>query len=131
MLPSGRSLTMLRKEGWRVAVVEKQIAGTLWKKDVFGFGDILAIHDREKRILLVQTTTLSNVPARLTKATATLELTIWLNCGGSFEVHGWHRQAGVWRCKRVAVSPDDCEPVVIASAPRRRSKGKWQPKELF
>ncbi len=131
MLPSGRSLELLRKEGWRPWIVERWLPHTNIRKDLFGFGDILAYHTAPRRILIVQSTSLSNLPARASKSAGIAECKELLGIGVEVEIHGWHRQAGKWQCKRVSLRADDCEPVVIASAPRRRSKGKWQPRELF
>jgi hypothetical protein len=123
MTPAARSLQLLRREGYLAAVVERWLAPARRRVDLFGFADLLAFHARDRMFLLVQTTTLTNMAARLTKARARPELGAWLQAGGRFEVHGWYKRGGKWAAKRIAVNAEDLEPVVLSPGPGRRRRG--------
>src|SRR5579863_7876753 len=86
--PTARSLEMLRKRGYTACVVERYVSQCRQKFDAFGFGDILACFPGE-RILLVQTTTSSNLAARYTKTINLGAAEVWLKAGGAIELHGW------------------------------------------
>jgi hypothetical protein len=127
--PTVLSLRELRAQGWRVAVCERWIARLGIKQDVWGFADLLCVHPKARRFLLVQTTTISHLAARIAKAKAKDELRDWLTAGGFFECHGWTKIAGSWRCKRVAVQLGDLgalAEVVTERPPRRRRKDRFQ-----
>ena len=65
--PTQRSLQYLRDQGWPlVQVVEKWVAQARRHIDLYGFADILAMHPVWGH-LYVQTTSYSNVSARLKK----------------------------------------------------------------
>ena len=84
MSPTARSLSWLRREGFIVAVVEKWNPFAGIRQDVWGIADVLACHPRDRLILLVQTTSASNVSHRLQKARARPELAHahrYLECG--------------------------------------------------
>src|SRR5437016_410518 len=85
----GRSLVLLRRLGFLADVVERWLPKIERRRDLFGFGDVLAVHPRDKLFLIVQATSLSNVGARLTKAKSKATLKVWLHSGGQFEVWGW------------------------------------------
>jgi hypothetical protein len=132
MSPTARSLDYLRQRGYIVDVVERWIPHANIRKDLFGFADILAVHQLGKVFLLVQTTTASNMAGRLTKAKGRPELAIWLRAGGRFQVHGWHQDRdGRWQLRCVEVQGDDLAEVILSPArPRRGRKGERQ-RELF
>lgn len=93
------SLELLRKTGWQCLIVEmnmrmaqaddagQRIDDLVYKKDLFGFADIIAL--KPKRRLLVQTTSTSNVSARIKK----IQSSVWFEWvkQSEFEVHvhGW------------------------------------------
>ena len=68
MTPSGRSLMLLRRQGYLAETVERWIPRVNRRRDLFGFADLLAVHPRDRLFLLVQATSLGNVAARLKKA---------------------------------------------------------------
>lgn len=119
MTPCARSLELLRRLGFLPAVVERWIPRVNVRSDLWHFGDILAVHSRDRIMLIVQATSLPNVAARLAKAKSRPELAAWLRAGGRFEVHGWTCKARRWHCKRVAIKPEDLATVVISPPPRR------------
>lgn len=130
--PTSRTLALLRRSGWIVTVVERFIPQAGIRRDAFGFADILAAHPAERRVLLVQTTSLANVSARVRKIQAKPEAATWLASGGGIEVHGWVLRGGRWRVKRVEIRAGDLSPVTIVQPPRRtRGAARWRPASLF
>ena len=125
MTPTGHSLELLRRSGYVAAVVETWIPHANKRRDLFGFADIIGVHrHREPRFLLVQTTSLANVAARLSKAKGRPELRTWLSAGGAFEVHGWAIRSGRWHVRRVGVQADSLEPIPLTAIPRRCRRAK-------
>ena len=124
MTPTSLSLRLLRQEGFTATVCESWIPHANLRRDLFGFGDIIGAHPRERRILLVQATSAGHVADRLAKARAIPELTCWLRSGGEFEVWGWRLVDGRWQVRRVAVLADDLAPVVLSTISRRRRPGE-------
>ena len=131
MSPTARTLDLLRREGYLPAVVERWLPGVNVRKDLWGFGDVLAVHPGARAFLIVQATTLPNIGSRLNRARALPGLAVWLNAGGLFECHGWTKRNGRWACKRVAVQAGDMNPVLVQATPRKRRRSRWQPADLF
>jgi hypothetical protein len=88
------SLAMLRKLGWQAYPVEhrpfipdahgqQKVDIT---RDLLGFADILALKDH---VLLVQTTSLANVSARVRKIRGLATFDYAKRAGMRIEVHGW------------------------------------------
>ena len=100
--PTQRSLAALRKDGWTCEIVEHWNSFSRTRRDLFGGLDILAIRDGET--LGVQTTSGTNVSARLAKIKAEPRLAQWLRAGNRLMVHGW-RKVGArgavkkWECR--------------------------------
>ncbi len=60
------------------------------RKDLFGFGDILAFGGNgPDAFLIVQATSFANLNARIAKATVIPEFDGWIAAGGFVEFHGW------------------------------------------
>lgn len=81
------------------------------RKDLFGFGDILAVKPGE--FLIVQTTAASGQAARRSKIIALPEAGQWLRAGGRIMVHGWrkklHKPGGKamrWFCNETQIMID-------------------------
>ena len=92
--PTSRSMAWLREHGYHAEVVEQTkrvgVPGKMkvWKVDLWGFGDLLAI--RRGEVLCVQTTSWSNVSARVCKITDSPLLPLVREAGIRITVHGWH-----------------------------------------
>jgi len=125
--PTTRSLTYLRRLGFVADVCERWLPHVNRRRDLLGFADLVAVHARDRVIMLIQVTTAGHVSHRLGKAKARPELLAWLKAGGAFEVHGWERRGDAWTCRCVGVRPDDLGDVLLA-APRhrRRRRGSRQ-----
>lgn len=122
MTPTQRSLAHLRALNYSVCVVEKWIAQIKQRKDAFGFGDLLAVRAGIRGALLVQTTTGSNVAARIAKIRSIAEAGIWLAAGNQIEVHGW-RKVGArgkrkkWECLVIPILPSETEAAMRFTTP--------------
>jgi hypothetical protein len=127
--PAARSLAWLRREGFVAAVTERWNAFAGIRQDIWGFGDLLAAHAKERIIILVQVTTRSNLASRLAKARARPELAVWIRAGGFVELHSWRKRGRRWQVKRVAIRAEDLEPVIVQDVPRKQ-RTPQQP-ELF
>ena len=107
--PTENSLAYLRADGWTAEVVERWIPGANIRKDLFGFIDIVAVRGSET--LGVQTTSNSNVPARVRKITESELLPVLREAGWLIHVHGWQKKpavrggkAQVWKLRTVDLS---------------------------
>ena len=100
MSPTARSLKKLRDEGYLANVVERRFGGRL--HDLYGFIDILAIKKGE--VLGVQTTSGSNVSARVNKITDHENVGIVREADIGIHVHGWRKAKGKWICRTVDLS---------------------------
>ena len=89
MTPTQRTLKLMRERGWIAEVTERSIPGANIRKDLWTFCDVLCIHPESGEILAVQTTSASNMAARVKKI-GDCELTpIVRKCGIGIHVHGW------------------------------------------
>ena len=106
MTPTQRSLKILRERGWTVWRVEHWNAFAKIRQDLFGFGDILAIN--KDTVLIVQTTSGSNVSARMKKIQENPIAKLWLSPTRWIHVHGWkgRKLRELHATSGVADSPD-------------------------
>lgn len=115
MTPTQRSLKLLRERGYIVDVIEKWIPctpkgfkGPIKRRDAWNFGDLLAAKIGVQGATLVQTTSGSNVSARLAKIKSIAEAGIWLASGNRIVCHGWAKRGErgkrkTWTCREVEV----------------------------
>lgn len=89
--PTERTLKYLRSQGYHAQVVEKWNPFAKIRQDLFGWIDIVAVNPALHGVLGVQTTSYSNMSARMTKARGNPALQAWLNAGGTLSVMGWKR----------------------------------------
>lgn len=114
--PTQRSLALLRKQGYECAITERWNQFARIRQDLFGFIDVLAVADR---MIAVQTTSGSNVSARVKKIKQVEAARNWLEAGHRIVVHGW-RQVGKagqrkrWEVREVEISLHDFESEVVA-----------------
>jgi hypothetical protein len=101
--PTARTLAEMRKRGYElVAVTEHWNPWARIRQDLFGIVDVLCIRGDE--ICAVQTTSYSNVPARVNKITEHYSTPILRKAGIRLLVHGWRKHGGHWVCREVDVS---------------------------
>jgi hypothetical protein len=130
MTPTARTLDLLRRSGFLAEVVEKWIPRVNKRRDLFGIGDVLGVHPIRREFLLVQSTSASNVSARLEKARHAPGLAAWLRAGGRFEVHGWQLVEGRWTVRQVELRAEDLATIPV-SRPRRRGGRRPVQRDLF
>ncbi|NDC25982.1 MAG: hypothetical protein EBZ49_17885 [Proteobacteria bacterium] len=110
---------MLREQGYACEIVERWNPWAKVRQDLFGIGDILAIKDGET--LLVQTTSRSNVTARVKKISESEMLPAILKARWRVVVHGWGELKDGWDCKTFAAARrraySSPRPVLISSEP--------------
>jgi len=80
-------------------VVERWIPGAKIRRDLFGFGDVLAIRPGE--VLLVQATTGDHVAHRLAKIAGHENAAAVRAAGIRIVVHGWRKLRGRWTLREV------------------------------
>ncbi len=85
--PSALTIQRLRDLGYMADVAERWIPGANIRKDLFGFGDIVAIG--HGYVILVQATSIANIAARRTKIEGIEHAAPILRNGVHVEVWGW------------------------------------------
>lgn len=103
MTPTQLSLRYLRAQGYLADVVERWIPGANIRRDLFGIADICAVADGKPN-LLVQTTSRSNMAARVKKITEHENVDILRKAGLRILVHGWAKKNGRWQLKETDLS---------------------------
>lgn len=103
MTPTHRTLKHLRDDGYQAAVVEKWNPHARIRQDLFGFVDVIAVRDDET--LAVQTTSASNMSARVKKIEGLETLPAVRKAGWRIIVHGWRKNSkGRWVLREVDIS---------------------------
>ena len=88
--PTQRTLSLLREQGWSVAITEHWNSFTRRRQDMFGFVDLLAVREDEKPLLL-QVTSGANTSARRTKILGIPEAKVCLQADMRIVVVGWRK----------------------------------------
>lgn len=122
MTPTQRSLKLLREEGWRCEIVERWNPHTKTRHDLFGIADLLAIKPGHMPTL-VQTTSGSNLSARLKKIAETEGVQDLIASGFRIEIHGWRTflvkrggKARRWVPARHIYGEENCLPQPCATS---------------
>ena len=102
--PTQLTLKKLRDQGYIAEVVEKYVRTGKggFRKDLFGFIDVLAIKPNE--VLGVQATSRSHVRNRCNKIAEAELVGNVRDANIKIEVWGWDKKDGRWRCKTVDCS---------------------------
>jgi len=101
--PTQRSKAHLEKQGYRVAIVEHWNAFARIRQDLFGVVDLLCLRGSET--LAVQTTSASNMSARVKKIAESDAIADIRAAGWGVVVHGWKRGTnGMYTLREVDVS---------------------------
>lgn len=104
MSPTQRSLALLRKRGYEPWVVERYISFCRTRIDFFGIADIFAIHPETGDMLAVQTTSMSNLGARVKKIEGHDNVALLRKAGIGIHAHGWRKLKSGWAAKEVDLS---------------------------
>jgi len=100
--PTQLSKKHLEAQGYTVAVTEHWNSFARIRQDLFGFIDLLALRGDET--LAVQTTSHSNVSARVKKIADHDNVDAVRKANWRIEVHGWYKENGRWKLKVVDIS---------------------------
>jgi hypothetical protein len=112
--PTQRSLKLLRDAGYFAGITEKWNQFAHIRQDLFGFCDIVAFK-ASGPVLLVQTTSGTNVSARVAKIVSNDIARAWLQSENRvIVVHGWAKRGDrgkrkLWDCRVVEVTTADFE----------------------
>ena len=97
--PTSRSLQLLKENGYVPWISEHYNAFAHFRRDLYGFIDIVALHPDYRGILAIQTTTGSNTSAREAKILGLPVHRLWVSCGNRIQIHGWRKLKGHWKCR--------------------------------
>lgn len=103
--PTQRSLKQLREQGFFCAITERWNSYAKVRQDLFGFVDVLGF--RGDIVVAVQTTSGSNVSARLDKIREIPAAKLWLaSPNRKLVIHGWAKRGArgerkLWNCREV------------------------------
>jgi hypothetical protein len=100
--PTSRSLEVLRERGYMAAVTEKWNPYARIRQDLFGIVDLVAVGKGE--LVMVQTTSASNVSSRLKKIADSPVLPLLREAGVRLLVHGWRKKKGRWVLREEDIS---------------------------
>jgi hypothetical protein len=92
--PTQLTLRYLREQGYTAEVTEKWNPHARVRNDLFGIVDVLALKGDET--LAVQTTSATNVSARIRKIADAPTIAAIREAGWTFHVHGWAKKSGRW-----------------------------------
>jgi hypothetical protein len=96
MSPTQRSLRHLRGLGYLPWVVERRLPRTFRTVDLYNFADLVAVRADRPGVLAVQTTSASNLAARVRKVKAEPMARVWLAAGNRIACHGWKKVGRFW-----------------------------------
>ena len=98
--PTQRSLKHMRDQGYLCEVTERWNQWAKVRQDLFNFVDILCIKDG--KTVAVQTTSYSNISARINKIQGLDSYPIIKSAGWEIVVHGWKKdKSGKWMVREV------------------------------
>lgn len=109
MSPTERTLKLLRKQGYLAAVVEKWNKFARCRQDLFGIGDILAVHEW-KPIRLIQVTDMAH-NAEHVKKLMSLDNTRIVQASMSIEVWAWRKLKSGWEPRVTEITVKQLEGV--------------------
>ena len=113
--PTQRSLALLRRQGYRVAITEHWNSFVKRRQDLLGFIDVLAV---APSMLAIQTTSGTNVSARVAKILDLPAAREWVEAGHRIVVHGWAKRgprgaAKKWECREVEILREHFDSVEV------------------
>ena len=98
--PTQRSLKLMRDQGYLCEITERWNPFAKIRQDLFNFVDILCVKDG--KTVAVQTTSYSNMSARIKKIQELETYPIVRSAGWEIVVHGWKKdKAGKWMVREV------------------------------
>jgi len=86
------TVQLYRERGYMTAVVEKWVPHRSIRQDLFGIGDVIAVHPNRTGCTLIQCTTVDHVNDRWQKCITSPSLSTWLAAGNAFTIIGWEQR---------------------------------------
>ena len=113
--PTQRSLALLRRQGYRVAITEHWNSFVKRRQDLYGFIDVLAI---APSMLAIQTTSADHVSHRVEKILDLPAAREWIEAGHRIIVHGWAKRGPrgavkKWECREVEILREHFDTVEV------------------
>lgn len=105
--PTQLSLKLMKERGYKCEITEKWNQFARIRQDLFGFIDVLCLGDGE--VIGVQTTSYSNMSARVKKIREHENFAKVNAAGIRVIVHGWHKKGARWEVREVEVEPQNAE----------------------
>ena len=99
MSPLARSKELYEERGYTVETVERWIPGANIRKDFLGCIDLIAMRPDPPDVVAIQSTSASNVSARVKKIADSAGLALMRALGWTVEVHGWGKRDNRWRVR--------------------------------
>ena len=99
--PTQLSLKLMRQRGYTCEITERWNSFTRTRHDLFNFIDVLCLGDGE--VIGVQTTSYSNMSARVKKIREHENFKFVSDAGIRVLVQGWHKVNNRWRVREVEV----------------------------
>lgn len=103
--PTQLSLKLMKERGYLCQIVERWNAFAKIRQDLFGFVDVLCVS--KDGVVGVQTTSYSNMSARVKKIREHENFQQVHDSGITILVQGWHKKDNRWQMREVVVAPQD------------------------
>lgn len=110
--PTQHTLRWIRKQGYTAAVVERWNPHALIRQDLYGIVDILAVG--HGRTVAIQSTSYSNVSARVKKVQESDVIATLCDAGWLFIVQGWRKPKARWEHRSLLITPDQQEDLCLS-----------------
>lgn len=106
--PTQHSLKHYRELGFTCAITEHFNSFARRRQDLFSFIDIVCIKEGEPGVLGIQTTSTSNMGARILKIKQEPIAKIWLAAGNRIVVDGWQKdKVGRYQLTTYEITPEN------------------------
>ena len=101
--PTQLSLKLMKERGYKCEITERWNPFARIRQDLYGFIDVLCLGDGE--VVGVQTTSYSNMSARVKKIREHENFAAVNRAGIRILVQGWHKKGARWEVREVEVQP--------------------------
>ena len=103
--PTQLSLKLMKERGYKCEITERWNQFARVRQDLYGFIDVLCLGDGE--VVGVQTTSYSNMSARVKKIREHENFKFVAAAGIRVIVQGWHKKGARWEVREVEVEPQN------------------------
>ena len=103
--PTQLSLKLMKERGYKCEITERWNPFARIRQDLYGFIDVLCLGDGD--IVGVQTTSYSNMSARIKKIREHENFAAVNRAGIRVIVQGWHKKGARWEVREVEVEPQN------------------------